>query len=380
MKIWVIFGSRTVEHDVSITSAYGIMKWLRKTWIYEVFPIYISQSWKWIYNPDFEDINNFKNLENLQDTVLEIDFSKKWKLYFSQKWKAIFSKKQNYEIDVVIPILHWTYWEDWTVEWLLDLLQVPYASPSVIACSTAMNKTIMKNIFEINWLPITKYLSFSENKSDIEEIEKKLNYPLFVKPANLGSSIWVSKVDNKEELKNAIELAYYYDNEVIIEEAVENLIELNCSVMEKDSEIISSLVEQPVTSKEFLSFEEKYTSSEWWTMQWLKNKVKIPAEIPKQLTTDIQEMTKKVYKLLKCNWWAPRIDFLYDSKNWELYINEINSIPWALQLHLWVKSWLEVWDFLKALIDTAIEKNHKKSKLKTDFKSNIIDYTIWFQK
>jgi len=379
MNIWVVFGSRTVEHDVSITSAYWIMKWLRKTWKYKVFPIYITQSWKWIYNPDFEDINNFKNLEKINSWNLSINFSKPGKLYITQEKKWILNKNIELEIDVVMPILHWFNWEDWTIQWLLDLLQVPYTSPSVIGASTWMNKTIMKNVFSSHWLPMTRYLVFNSWKIDIIEIEKKLSYPLFVKPTNLWSSIWVSKVNNSEELKNAAELAYYYDNEIMIEEAVDNLIELNCSVMEKDWKIITSLVEQPVSSWEFLDFEEKYTSSEWATMQWIKDKVKIPAQIPETLTTDVQEMTKKAYKILKCNWWAPRVDFLYDSKNWELYINEINSIPWALQIYLWVKSRISVTTFLSALINTAILKN-KEKKLNIDFKSNIIDYTIGFQK
>jgi len=379
MNIWVIFGSRTVEHDVSIASAYWIMKWLRKIWKYNIFPIYITQSWKWIYNPDFEDINNFKNLEKLKSKNLNINFSNPGKLHIFQENNWIFNKNINIEIDVVIPILHWFNWEDWTVQWLLDLLQVPYTSPSVIWSATWMNKTIMKNVFSSHWLPMTRYLVFNSWKIDIEEIEKKLTYPLFVKPANLWSSIGVSKVENIEELKNAVELAYYYDNEIMIEEWVNNLIELNCSVMEKDGEIITTLVEQPITSWDFLDFEEKYTSEEWATMQGIKNKVKIPANIPEKLTIDIQEMTKKAYIILKCNWWAPRVDFLYDSENWELYINEINSIPWALQVYLWDKSWISVTDFLNTIINTAILKN-KQKKINIDFKSNIIDYTIGFQK
>ncbi len=379
MNISVIFGSRSVEHDVSITSAYGIMKWLRKTWKYNIFPIYITQKWKWIYNPEFEDINNFKNLENLEETDFLIDFSKSWKLCATQRWKWLFKKSANIEIDVVIPVLHWFFGEDWTVQWVLDLLQVPYASPSVVWSAVWMNKTIMKNVFSFNWLPITRYKSFTNKELDLEKIERDLRYPLFVKPANLWSSIWVSKVNNKAELENWAELAYHFDNEIIVEEWVENLIELNCCVLEKDWELISSLVERPVSSREFLDFEEKYTSIEWWTMQWVKNKVKIPADISDELTSDVKEMAIKAYKVLKCNWWAPRFDFLYNSKNWELYLNEINCIPWALQVYLWEKSWLLVPDFLETIINTAIRKNNEK-KLNIDFKSNIIDYTIWFQK
>jgi len=379
MNIWVIFGSRTAEHDVSITSAYGIMKGLRKAWIYEVFPIYITQSWKWIYNPNFEDINNFKDLDALEGLNMTIDFSKSGKLCIHQKWKWLLAKDTHLEIDVVIPVLHGLNWEDGTVQWVLDLLQVPYASPSVIGSAVGMNKTIMKNVFAYHNLPMSKYLVFENDDSDLDKIESELRYPLFVKPANLGSSIWVSKVDNRDELINGIELAYHYDREIMVEEWVTNLMELNCSAMEKDWEVISSLVEQPVTSGAFLNFEEKYTSSDWATMQWVKDKVKIPAPITDDLTIKIQNMAKKAYSVLKCNGWAPRIDFLYDTQADQLYINEINTIPGALQVYLWEKSWLSVPNFLWALIDTAIVKN-KQKKLNIDFKSNIIDYTIGFQK
>lgn len=378
MNIWVIFWSRNTEHDVSITSAFAVMSKLWKVSGYNVYPIYITRDWKWFYSQKLKDIRNFKDIEKIDiyDELL-IDFTKKWKLHISQSKKWFFWKKENIIIDVVFPVLHWLNWEDWTIQWLCELLQVPYASPSIIWSSVWMNKVLMKNVLKSLWLSIVKYKTIRKEDFDVNNMNYNLSYPLFVKPANLGSSIWVSKVMEYKDLSDAIEIAFHYDNEIIIEEWVNNLIELNCSAMEKDGKTITSLVEQPSTNSNFLTFEEKYTSVEWWTMQWTESKVKIPAQIPTEITEQIIKATKEIYNSFYCNWWAPRVDYLYDEKNNKLFVNEINAIPWALQMHLWEKSWIKDGDFLKALIDTAISKELSR-RINIDFKSNIIDYTATF--
>jgi len=381
LNIWVIFGSRTVEHDVSITSAYGIMKGLEKTGKYNVFPIYIRQDGKWLYNNDFQDINNFKDISKYDNISFDIDMTCIWKLKFSQTQKTwIFNKTESFVLDAVFLVLHGVKWEDGSVQGIMELLDVPYVSTSIIWSSIGMNKSMMKDVFKAHNIPITNYITINKNEElNYEKIQNTVSYPLFVKPANLGSSIWISKVKNIEELTNAIEIAFYYDNEIIIEEAVQNTVELNCSVAELNEQLTTSFVEQPITQEEFLTFVEKYVSAEWWTMQWVKNKVKIPAEIPQELTDEIQSLTKKVYSILKCDGWAPRVDFLYDKEKQKLYVNEINTIPGVLQLHLWVGSKYSVEQFLEWLINTAFGRL-KKNKRNIDFKSNIIDHTIEFKK
>lgn len=378
-KIWVIFWSKTVEHDVSITSAYWIMAWLKKNCNYEIYPIYITKKWNWVFDMKFSDINNFKNLWNYDNNEFNINFSKRGKFCFSQKNWALFST-QKVELDLVFVVVHWVNWEDWSVQWLLQLLEVPYVSTSLTWSSLWMNKIIMKDIFKSHELPITNFLTFTKDDINIEKITTTLKYPIFIKPSNLWSSIWISRVNNVDELKNAVEVAFFYDNEIIAEEWVTSLIELNCSVMEKDWEIITSLVEQPVSKEEFLSFDQKYTSVEGWTMQWAKNRVKIPAEISPELTLEIEEMTIKIYKILKLDWWCPRIDYLFDSENNKLYVNEINTIPWAYQMHLWVKSGFTVWEFLENLIKNSLSREKKTENLNYNFDSNIIDKTILFTK
>ncbi len=379
MNIAVIFGSRSVEHDVSITSAYGVMKGLEKMGTHTIFPIYISRSGKWIYDKNFINIETFAhyNDENYKDTSFEIDFSVSKKLCFSQKRKWLFTKKEKIEIDFVFPILHGMNGEDGSIQGIFDILQVPYMGPSVLWSALGMNKIVMKNVFKSLGLPITNYLIFDKNNYDATKVEI-LGFPIIVKPANLGSSIGISKVEKKEDLADAVELAFHYDQNIIIEVCVQNLVELNCAVSEKDNEVITSLVEQPVGASEFLSFEEKYVSNEGGTMQWVKNRVKIPAEISDELTKQIQNYSKIIYKEFFCHGGAPRIDYLYDKVNDKLYVNEINTIPWALQMHLWVKS-MPISDFLSNLIKVGFEKA-KDKEINIDFQSNIIGHTINFTK
>lgn len=378
-NVWVFFGSRSAEHDVSITSAFVVMKWLIKAG-YNVLPIYINQKGKWLYNKDFSDIKKIKDADN---TWMELSI-KLWevdnKMHLEQSKKWLFSGKEQIDLDIAFHVLHGLAGEDGSIQGLCELVWIPYVWPGILWGSTTLDKIITKDIFVSNNLPIVPYIHFEKWNANLSDIEIKLNYPMFVKPYNLGSSIWVSKVENTEELKNAIEVAEHYSNEIIVEEWVNNLIELNCAVCEKDSEVITTLVEQPTTNANFLSFEEKYIVTDNWggTMSGNETKVHIPALIPENIALDIQEMSKKIFKIFKLGG-APRIDYLYDEKNDKLYVNEINPIPGAMQMHLWEKSGLSQIDFMHTLIASAVAQNDRRN-VNTEFKSNILDHTISFMK
>jgi len=381
MNIWVVFGSRSAEHDVSITSAFAVMSWLKKQTSYNVFPIYITRNWKWIYDEKFMDINAFTSFDenDYKNQDFQIDFSKSEKLYFTQKSKWVFWKKVSWELDFIFPVLHGMNWEDGTIQGIFDMLQVPYMWPSVQGSAVGMNKIVMKAVFKSIWIPLVSFITATKETYNKEYIQKDLAFPLIVKPANLGSSIGISKVETIDDLDNAVEIALHYDSYIMIEECVQNLMELNCSVSEVNWDVVTTVVEQPIGSTEFLSFEEKYVADDGGTMQWLKNRVKIPADIPNELSEKIQNYCKTIYTNLFCKGWAPRVDFLYNKESKELYVNEINTIPWALQMHLWDKSWYPVWDFLENLINTGIQKS-KERKVNIDFESNIIGHTIAFTK
>lgn len=381
MNIGVIFGSRSAEHDVSITSGYAVTSGLKKQTPHNIFPIYITRDGQWIYDPAFMDINTFKNFkeEDYKNTHFQIDFSQSKKLCFSQSTGGVFGKKLSGELDFVFPILHGMNGEDGTIQGIFDMLQVPYMGPSVEGSAVGMNKVTMKNVFKTLGIPLVEYRVYTKGTLNIKEITSEIGFPLMVKPANLGSSIGISRVTSEEDINNAIEVAFHYDNYIMIEKCVQNLMELNCSVSEVKGEIVTTVVEQPIGSTEFLSFEEKYVSQDWGTMQGLKNRVKIPADISDELAGRIQNYCKVIFENLFCKGWAPRVDFLYNSVSGELYVNEINTIPGALQMHLWQKSGYEVGDFLQNLIDTGVQKSLDR-KVNIDFDSNIIGNTIAFTK
>jgi D-alanine-D-alanine ligase len=381
MNIGIVFGSRSAEHDVSITSAYGVMMGLKKNTEHNVFPIYITREWQWIHDPAFCEINTFTTFDvsKYKNTDFQIDFSKSQKLCFTQSSGWILGKKVSAQLDFIFPVLHGMNWEDGTIQGIFDMLQVPYMGPSVQWSAVGMNKIVMKDVFKSLDIPLVSYLNFTKDNYSAQQVESELGFPLIVKPANLWSSIGISKVESAEDLDNAVEIAFHYDNNIMVEKCVQNLMELNCSVSEVKWEVVTTVVEQPIGSTEFLSFEEKYVADDGWTMQGLKNRVNIPAKISPELSERIQDYCKIIYTNLFCKWGAPRIDFLYDSKSEQLYVNEINTIPGALQMHLWDKSGYPVWDFLQNLIDTWVQKSLER-KVNIDFDSNIIGHTIAFTK
>lgn len=376
MNIGLVFGWSSVEHDISIISAYVVAKEIKHIEEHKLFYIYISSEGKWFLIDEFDKIGKIKTDSLTDKQELFLDLTKIGKLHLIKKG---FTNK-HIDIDLVFPVMHWLRWEDGTIQWLCELFKIPFASTSCLASAVWMNKKLMKDVFKSNAMPLIEYICFSKDeKIDKDIIIKQIGFPLFVKPTSWWSSIGVSKVNRQEELDDAIELAFYYDNEIMVEKSVENLIELNCSVMETDGEIVSTLVEQPITQKDFLSFEAKYIDAGGWSMSGIKDGVKIPAEIPEYIAKQVQEGTKKIYKILECNGWAPRIDRLYDQKNDKLYVNEINCIPGSLQLHLRERSWHGKTDVIQELIKTA-SMTCKKRQVNIDFQSNIISYSTTFNK
>ena len=380
MNIWFIFWSRTTEHDVSISSAFGIMQWFVKNTDHKVFPIYITTSWQWVYEPWFLDKEKVKELphKDYSDLDFSIDFSKTWKFHAFQRKKSMFWKNTELDLDVMFLMLHGKNWEDWSVQWIMEILDVPYVSTGVLWSSVWMNKVVMKDVFKANNIPCVRSISLCSMPKDLHEIEESW-YPIIVKPANLWSSIWVSKVTNKKELEQWLEVAFFYDSMVICEKAVENLVELNCSILIDKGEIKHSVIEKVWNSGVFLSFDEKYIHN-WWTMQWIEEKVQIPAKIPHDLETKIYEICERVGKIMMIDWWAPRIDFLWDEKNNDLYVNEINTIPWAMQLHLWQASGMWIDEFFKILLDNAFYRQELKNKKSVEFSSSVIDLTVDLKK
>lgn len=373
MNILVVFGSRSTEHDVSIISGITVIEALEKITKYQVTPLYITKNGEWELGGNLADIEAHRK-RTAKGKKVSVQFLPNKKL--NVKEDGLFGKKHSF--DVVVPILHGMNGEDGTLQGVFELAGVPYTGPAVLGSALGMDKIAMKDILLSHSIPLVGYYSLYRHDWElrpdytIDKILEHVQFPIFVKPANLGSSIGISRVDKKEDLANALDVAAYYDSRIICESGVKNLQEINCAVRGTPAKQEASLLEEPITFEDFLTFEEKYINS-GGTMQGVKSKVKIPAQLPTQsMTKEIQECAKKVFTVLNCAG-ACRIDFLVDTENKKFYVNEINTIPGSLQYHLWEKSGVSFQQLLEGMIEDAIQREREKSKNSFAFQSEILN-------
>jgi D-alanine-D-alanine ligase len=354
-KVGVIFGGRSVEHEVSIITAYQVIEALDKS-KFTAIPIYIRRDGRWFY----------LHCSNLSD------FKKDYPKLQKKREKALFIKELA-ELNVALPLIHGTYGEDGTLQGLLELADIPYVGSGVMSSGLGMDKVIMKACFRGIGLPVVDhcFVRKAEWKEKGEEvlkkIEKQIPYPLFVKPANLGSSIGINRAETREDLIFALDVASAYDLKMIIEKAVSPAIEINCAVL-GEKELIASVCEQPVSWKNFLDYEDKYCSGGKTNgMKGLARK--IPAEISAELANRIQKMAIAAFSGLDCRGVA-RIDFLI--KQDEIYINEINTIPGSLSFYLWEPLGITFTELLNRLIALAKEVHEEKRGLIYEYRGKIL--------
>lgn len=369
-SIGIIIGGKSVEHEVSIITGLQVLDNIDKS-IYEPRIIYIQKDGKWYAGDSLHDINNYK-AKNFSDVyeVLPGFKNSKLVLYPHPDIKqGFFSKKYpTYEIDVVFPAVHGTNTEDGALQGMFQINGVPCAFGSVLSSAVGMDKVVMKKVFESNNIPIVDYTwfyrsSFEDSKKEILDTIEKIGYPLIVKPANLGSSVGISKAKNYDELLFAIEVAMSYDRKIIVEKCVENVREINCAVMGYENNLTASLCEEPVGWKEFLTYEDKYVNKK---KDASESKRRIPADIDKEVETAIKNYAKEVFRAVDCCGDA-RIDFLYDGNN--IYVNEINTIPGSIAFYLWEGMSISFTDLVSKIIELAEIQNEQR-------KGNIISYDI----
>ena len=382
LNIGVFFGSRSPEHDVSIITAQMIINVLKQDGKYNVMPIYLDKKGRWFISDKLSNVEFFrksefeKELDKMDDFSLDLDASKGF-LKFQPKRKKLFSRSNIIVVDVAFPAFHGSFGEDGTIQGLFEILNVPYVGCGVLASTLAMDKIMSRRIFEKENFLIVKNIWFHKNEFEkrkkeeiFKEIEQKLSYPLFVKPNRLGSSIGISKVNNQKELDFAIEVVFQFDEKVIIEEAVQNLMEVNCAVIGNDDLIVSS-PEQPFYKQEFQTFEEKYLTKGGTIKKGAKKNI-IPAPLPKEKLEEIQNLSKKAYRAFGCSG-ISRVDFLVDTKKMNIYINELNTLPGTLQFHLWEASGISKKYLVDKLIDYAVERFNKNKKFIYTFGSNLLN-------
>ena len=384
IKVGVIFGGESVEHEVSIISAVQAMQNLDKE-KYQAVPIYITKDREMYTGAFLTDIEIYKDMDNLKR------YAKNVVLYVKNN-RILLQNKKGFknivnEIDLVLPVVHGTNVEDGTLQGYLELLGIPYVGSNVYSAAVGQDKVFMKQIFAAGGLPIPEYVWFFENEyvndSDalIKKIEK-IGYPLIIKPARLGSSVGISKVNNKEELIEGIEEAIKYDEKIIVEEAIENLVEVNASVLGSHDYYQVSEIEEVMGHDAFLSYNDKYLGNSKGKLKggkvgtgskgMVSTDRRIPAQISQKLKDEVVNITKEAARLLNTSGVA-RIDYLIDSKKKKVYINEVNTIPGSLSFYLWEPTGMSYKELLDNIITLAI-KNYKQKIRKTySFETNILE-------
>ena len=378
IKLGVMFGGETVEHEVSIISALQAIQNLNKD-KYEVIPIYISKN-KIMYTGDtLKNIDTYKDFEKNKKSVKEVTLYKKGTKYYLETTSGLL-RKDITEIDIVLPIVHGNNVEDGTLAGYLDTVGIPYVGPHVLGAAIGQDKVVMKQVLSSSNIPIVEYTWFFDNeylddKNKILKAIKKLGYPVVVKPATLGSSVGITFVKKENEIENAIEEAISYDTKIIVEKAVENLVEVNASVLGNYESQKVSPIEEVMGLDEILSYSDKYLGGSKAKKTGSKgmastNRI-IPARISKKLTEEIQETAKKVFTVLNLSG-VCRIDYLIDKKTEKFYVNEPNTIPGSLSFYLWKEAGIEYKDLLDEMINIAIKEYKNKSKKTMSFESNIL--------
>lgn len=366
-KVGVIFGGRSVEHEVSVITGLQVIENIDKS-KYEPVAIYINKDGKWLTGESLKKYDTYKN-KSFEDAkeIIFTPWDSDTKMYAHPEKKGLFAKKVFEEIDIFFPSVHGTNGEDGTLQGLLELMNVPYTGCNVTSAAVGMDKILMKDVYKAHGLSIVDYTwfyrtSWASNKDAIiKKVESEVDYPMFVKPANLGSSVGISKAKNQKELIDAIEVAIRYDRKILIEKSVENPREINCAVLGYDDQLRTSLCEEPVGWKDLLTYEDKYINSSKGSKgaKSGSDKRRIPADLSSEVTKTIEEMAKQAFSVIDARGNA-RIDFLVDSDE-KVYVNEINTAPGSWAFYLWEPTGIPFKQLINEMIDIALKMYEEKS-------------------
>ena len=401
IKVGIFFGGESVEHEISVITMNQAISSLNSE-KYEIVPIYIAKNGVMYTGDDLLDLYSFKDMDVLLKRCYKVAVVNDGESVKVVKCPApIIGKRVINTIDVAFPIVHGTNCEDGTLAGFLNLLRIPVVGPDILASSIGMDKIIQKKVLKESGIPVVDSVSFysmeyvKDEEKILKEINEKLEYPLIVKPGNLGSSVGIRKAKNKVELEEAIEFSMEFSDRILVEKAVENLKEINCSVIGNLAEGEASVCEEPCFTDEILSYADKYigdgkakggtisggknanikfgaktSPSKTGSNSGFSNK-KIPEEISEEKTKEIQKLSKEVFKILGCSGVA-RIDFLMDTKENKVYVNEINEIPGALSYYLWEATGKSFEKEIDEIIDIAIKRHRDKEKLTFSYDQNIL--------
>ncbi len=375
-NIGVFFGGCSTEHEISVISASQAMSAIDRS-LYDVTPIYITKQGHWYTGQALFDVANYRNTSALLAKCTKV-YMKPIKgdcnLYTVKR--KLFGSDVISKLDVVIPVLHGSYGEDGTFEGVLDAIGIPYAGCNVLASANGMDKITMKMILQACNVPVVDYVWFTDKQwydqrdSLIENVESTLGYPVIVKPANLGSSVGIGRAVNREQLIERVEDAEKYSTRIIVEHMVENLHEVNCSVLGDCDEYITSVCEEPIKSGEILSYEDKYMGGTKGTKGMQASQKRIPADLPQEVSDRIRFLAGETFRVLSCHG-VSRVDVIMDADNGQIYVNEINTIPGSLSFYLWEATGIRFDQLMDRLVQLAIKRQREQDMKVKSYDQNI---------
>lgn len=378
IRVGIIYGGVSVEHEISIISAVQAMDHM-DTEKYEIVPIYIAKDRTWYTGKMLEEMDVYKDFETLKRYAKKVSLVRKGDTFVLQAQNGLF-KKTVAEIDVAFPIVHGQNVEDGTLAGYLETLGIPVVGPSVLGAALGQDKVVMKQVFKSEGLPVVPYTWFYDvdylnNEDEIASRVEALGYPVIVKPANLGSSIGITVVKEASKLDEAILDAINYDTKIVVEKVVPNLVEVNCSVLGNYEYQQTSVIEEVMSKQEFLTYQEKYLGNSKKKGAPSKGMAStdriIPARIDNELKTQIEELSKKVFRTLNLSGIC-RIDYLINKETREVYVNEPNTIPGSLSFYLWEPAGKKYSELLDEAITIAIKEYKNKAKKTYSFETNVL--------
>lgn len=380
IQLMVIFGGKSVEHEISIISALQAIRHINKD-KYDVIPVYITKEQEMYTGNDIASIESYQNLPVLLKKSSKVVFAKEnGRVYLTDHPSVRKFKKMKQPVDIAFPIVHGCNVEDGTLQGFLKTLDIPFIGCDVISSAVGMDKHVMKTVLKDYGVPVldcvvyTKFEYEKDSTTIMKEITDKYSYPVIVKPATLGSSIGITKVDNDEELEEALNTAFSFAIKVLVEPAVTALREINCSVVGDIEEAEASECEEPLNATTILSYEDKYigNSSKNSESQGMASLARqIPANISAEMRAYVRELAVKTFKALGCNG-VVRIDFLYDTAADKIYVNEINTIPGSLSFYLWEPMGIPYEKLIDRLVELSLKRVRDEKNLLSSFDTNVL--------
>ena len=388
IKIALLFGGKSAEHDISVISALQAYRHLNRD-KYEVYPIYITKDGEMYYGEETGRIEAYADTEYLLSRSSRVSLVRAGgKVVLSYDKKPLFGSRRIAVIDVALPVVHGTNAEDGTIQGYLQLLGLPFGGCDILSSAVGMDKYVTKTVLREAGIPVLDCVRVrlaeynGEPETVIARIEDKIGYPVIVKPINCGSSIGISKADNREELTESLADAFTYSDRILAERAIVSLREINCSVLGDGDSAEASECEEPVGSDEILSFNDKYVGgSKGGSKGGAKSdadakgmaslKRKIPAPITPEQRDYIRKTAVDAFLALGCSGVA-RIDFLLDSSTGEIFFNEINTIPGSLSFYLWEPLGVKYTELLDRIIALALKRDRQNRALTFSFESSVL--------